>query len=252
MSRGKINLKNGQQIALMREAGKLVAETHAMIREHIKPGITTGELDQMTEAYIRLHGGIPSFKGYNGFPASICVAVNDQVVHGIPGRQVLHDGDVIALDIGIILNGWHGDSCWTYPVGTIDSESQRLMNVCHDSLFIGIEQAHAGRRLTDISFAIEQYVNANGFAVVRDLFGHGIGRRMHEAPSLPHYGPAGDGPTLRPGMVLTIEPMIVAGSPEVRTLRDGWTIITADGSRSAQYEHTIAITENGPQILTLQ
>jgi methionyl aminopeptidase len=251
MSRGKINLKSDKQIALMRDAGRLVAETHSMIQEHVRPGVTTAELDRITEAYIRLHGGVPSFKGFHGFPASICVAVNDQVVHGIPGNQVLGEGDVIALDIGAILNGWHGDSCWTYAVGAIDSESQRLMDVCHDSLFIGIEQAKAGKRLTDISFAIEQYVNANGFAVVRDLFGHGIGRSMHEAPSLPHYGPAGDGPVLKPGMVFTIEPMIVAGSPEVLTLRDGWTIITKDGSRSAQYEHTIAITNNGPQILTL-
>jgi len=251
MSRGKITLKNDKQIAKMRDAGKLVAETHAMIKEFIKPGVTTGELDRITEAYIRANGGIPSFKGFHGFPASICVAVNDQVVHGIPGNQVLQDGDIIALDIGIILNGWHGDSCWTYPVGTIDAESQRLMDACHDSLFIGIEHAQAGRRLTDISYAIEQYVLSHGFAVVRNLFAHGIGRSMHEAPSLPHYGPAGDGPVLKPGMTMTIEPMIVAGSPDVDTLEDGWTIITRDGSRSAQYEHTIAITNNGPQILTL-
>jgi methionyl aminopeptidase len=251
VSRGKIQLKNEKQIALMRDAGRLVAETHAMIQEWIRPGVTTAELDRVTEAYIRAHGGIPSFKGFQGFPASICVAVNDEVVHGIPGNRILNDGDVIALDIGIILNGWHGDSCWTYPVGTIDAESRRLMDVCHDSLFVGIEQARAGNRLTDISYAIEQHVNAHGFSVVRDLFGHGIGRQMHEAPSLPHYGPAGDGPLLRPGMTLTVEPMIVAGSPSVQTLQDGWTIITTDGSRSAQYEHTIAITNNGPAILTL-
>jgi methionyl aminopeptidase len=249
-----MSLKNGKQIALMRAAGRLVAETHAVLQEHIRPGVTTGELDRIAEAFLRSRGAIPSFKGYGAaypFPASICVAVNDEVVHGIPGARVLRNGDIIAIDVGVILDGWHGDSCWTYAVGTIDGESRRLMDVCRESLFVGIEHARAGRRLTDISHAIEQLVVANGFQVVRDLFGHGIGRSMHEAPSLPHYGPAGDGPVLRPGMTFTIEPMIVAGSNTVRTLDDHWTIVTADGSRSAQFEHTVAVTNNGPLILTL-
>ena len=246
-----MNLKNEQQIKLMREAGRLVADTLDMLEDHVKPGVTTGDLDRIVEEYLRAHNATPSFKGYHGFTGSICASVNDVVVHGIPGDRMLYDGDIIAIDVGAILNGWHGDSCRTYTVGTVDDESKRLMRVCEESLEIGIEYARAGNRLTDISYQIEQHVNAAGFAVVRDLFGHGIGRHMHEAPSLPHYGPAGDGPVLKPGLTITIEPMIVAGSPAVRSLDDGWTIVTLDGSRSAQYEHTIAITDNGPMILTL-
>lgn len=247
----KIYLKTPEQIALMREAGRVVAEILDLMEEMIVPGVTTSYLDRIAEEYIRTKGGTPSFKGYHGFTGSVCVAVNEVVVHGIPSDLVLRDGDIIALDVGVILNGWHGDACRTYAVGTIDAESRRLMDVCKQSLEIGIEAAQPGRRLTDVSFAIEQVVNAAGFKVVHDLFGHGIGRDMHEAPSLPHYGPAGQGPEIRPGMVFTIEPMIVAGSRSVRTLADGWTIVTNDGSRSAQYEHTIAITETGNEILTL-
>ncbi|MCC6936112.1 MAG: type I methionyl aminopeptidase [Thermomicrobiales bacterium] len=247
----KIYLKTPEQIALMREAGRVVAEILDLMEEMIVPGVTTSYLDRIAEEYIRTKGGTPSFKGYHGFTGSVCVAVNEVVVHGIPGELVLRDGDIIALDVGVILNGWHGDACRTYAVGTIDAESRRLMDVCKQSLEIGIEAAQPGRRLTDVSFAIEQVVNAAGFKVVHDLFGHGIGRDMHEAPSLPHYGPAGQGPEIRPGMVFTIEPMIVAGSRSVRTLADGWTIVTNDGSRSAQYEHTIAITDTGNEILTL-
>lgn len=247
----KIYLKTPEQIALMREAGRVVAEILDLMEEMIVPGVTTSYLDRIAEEYIRAKGGTPSFKGYHGFTGSVCVAVNEVVVHGIPGELVLRDGDIIALDVGVILNGWHGDACRTYAVGTIDADSRRLMDVCKQSLEVGIEAAQPGRRLTDVSFAIEQVVNAAGFKVVHDLFGHGIGRDMHEAPSLPHYGPAGQGPEIRPGMVFTIEPMIVAGSRSVRTLADGWTIVTNDGSRSAQYEHTIAITETGNEILTL-
>lgn len=247
----KIYLKTPEQIALMREAGRVVAEILDLMEEMIVPGVTTSYLDRIAEEYIRTKGGTPSFKGYHGFTGSVCVAVNEVVVHGIPSDLVLRDGDIIALDVGVILNGWHGDACRTYAVGTIDAESRRLMDVCKQSLEIGIEAAQPGRRLTDVSFAIEQVVNAAGFKVVHDLFGHGIGRDMHEAPSLPHYGPAGQGPEIRPGMVFTIEPMIVAGSRSVRTLADGWTIVTNDGSRSAQYEHTIAITDTGNEILTL-
>ncbi|HMM43407.1 MAG TPA: type I methionyl aminopeptidase [Thermomicrobiales bacterium] len=251
MARSRIYLKTPEQIALMREAGRVVAEILDLMDEMIVPGVTTGQLDRIADEYIRAKGGVPSFKGYHGFRGSICVSVNDVVVHGIPGDRVLLDGDIIALDVGVILNGWHGDAARTYAVGNIDAESRRLMDVCLESLNVGIAAARPGRRLTDISFAIEQVVNAASFQVVHDLFGHGIGRDMHEAPWLPHYGPPGQGPELRPGMVFTIEPMIVAGSRAVHTLPDGWTIVTDDHSRSAQYEHTIAITENGPEILTL-
>lgn len=251
MARSKIYLKTPEQIARMREAGRVVAEILDLMDEMIMPGVSTGQLDRIADEYIRAKGGVPSFKGYHGFSGSICVSVNDVVVHGIPGDRVLLDGDIIALDVGVILDGWHGDAARTYAVGRIDAESQRLMDVCRESLDVGIAAARPGRRLTDISHAIEQVVDAAGFKVVHDLFGHGIGREMHEAPSLPHYGPPGQGPELRPGMVFTIEPMIVAGSRSVHTLPDGWTILTDDHSRSAQYEHTIAITASGPEILTL-
>ena len=250
MARRKIQLKNAQQLRKLREAGKLVADTFAMLEPHVQPGITTMELDHLAEAFIRAHGAEPSFKGYNGFSGSICVAVNDVVVHGIPGRQVLRDGDIIAIDIGARLDGWHGDATITFPVGEIDSESQRLMDVCKASLDAGIEVSRAGNRLSDVSAAIQKVVEADGFNIVRDLFAHGVGRNLHEAPSFPHYGIPGRGPRLKEGMVYTIEPMIVAGAKEVDLLGDGWTIVTSDGARSAQYEHTIAITSNGPLILT--
>jgi len=252
MARTKMNLKNDQQIALMRESGRLVAETLDMLGDFVRSGVTTGDLDHIVEEYLRIHNATPSFKGYHGFTGSICASVNDEVVHGVPGGRKLNDGDIIAIDVGAILNGWHGDSCRTYTVGNVDDESKRLMRVCEESLAIGIEYARAGNRLTDISYHIEQHVNAAGFSVVQNLFGHGIGRSMHEAPSLPHYGPPGAGPVLKPGLVFTIEPMIVAGSPDVRSLDDGWTIVTLDGSRSAQYEHIVAITGNGPMVLTLR
>lgn len=250
MTRRKIQLKNERQIEKMRAAGKLVADTFAMIEPYVRPGVTTGELDELVEAFIRSHGAEPSFKGYNGFTGSICVAVNDVVVHGIPGDLELREGDIIGIDIGARLDGWHGDATITFPVGKIDAESQRLMDVCKASLDAGIEKSRAGNRLSDISAAVQEVVEAAGFNVVRNLFAHGVGRNLHEAPSFPHYGDPGRGPRLREGMVFTIEPMIVAGSKDVDLLGDGWTIITADGSRSAQFEHTIAITANGPLILT--
>ncbi|CAN5799133.1 type I methionyl aminopeptidase [soil metagenome] len=250
MSRRKVQLKNDRELRKLRAAGKLVADTFEMIEPHIQPGITTLELDQLVEAFIRARGAEPSFKGYNGFTGSICVAINDVVVHGIPGRQTLKDGDIIAIDIGARLDGWHGDAAVTFAVGEIDPESQRLMDVCKASLDAGIAMSRAGNRLSDVSAAVQKVVEAAGFNVVRNLFAHGIGRDLHEAPSFPHYGIPGRGPRLKEGMVYTIEPMIVAGDKDVDMLDDGWTIITADGSRSAQYEHTIAITSNGPLILT--
>lgn len=252
MSRERIVLKNQKQIDQMRAAGRLVAETFAMLAEHVQPGVTTADLDAIVEEYIRQHGAVPSFKGYRGFPASICVAVNSVVVHGIPSDQErLEAGDIIAVDIGARLGGWHGDATVTFPVGEIDAESRRLMDVCQDSLDAGVSKASAGNRLTDIAAATQEVVERAGFQVVRDLYAHGVGRRLHEAPTYPHYGRPGRGPKLEPGMVLTIEPMIVAGSNDVELLDDGWTIITRDGSRSAQFEHTVAITENGAQVLTV-
>lgn len=250
MTRRKIQLKNKRQIEKLRDAGRLVANTFAMIEPYVRPGVTTAELDQLVETFIRAHGAEPSFKGYNGFTGSICVAVNDVVVHGIPGDLMLQAGDIIGIDIGARLDGWHGDATITFPVGEIDAESQRLMDVCKASLDAGIDKSMAGNRLSDVSSAIQKVVEKAGFNVVRNLFAHGVGRSLHEAPSFPHYGLPGRGPQLKEGMVFTIEPMIVAGSREVDLLDDGWTIVTADGSRSAQFEHTIAITSNGPLILT--
>lgn len=250
MSNRRISLKNDDQLQKMRAAGRLVAETFKMLGEHVRPGITTAELDALAEDFIRKHGAVPSFKGYRGFTGSTCISVNDEIVHGIPGDRVLEPGDIVAVDIGARLNGWHGDATVTYAVGEIDSESRRLMEVCKASLDAGIEKARAGNRLSDISAAIQRVVEAEGFNVVRDLFAHGVGRALHEAPTFPHYGKPGRGPELVPGMVITIEPMIVAGRKEADLLDDGWTIVTRDGSRSAQYEHTVAITNNGPWILT--
>ncbi len=247
----RIQIKNAEELALMREAGRLVANAFEMLEGEVLPGVTTLQLDHLVETFILDHGAKPAFKGYRGFPRTICTAVNHEIVHGIPGHRKLEDGDIIAIDIGAILEGWHGDATRTYAVGDIDPESQRLMDVCAESLEIGIATALAGNRLTDISAAIEARVVQDGFQVVHDLFGHGVGRELHEAPMLPHYGPPGEGPVLKPGMVITIEPMIVAGSREMRLLEDRWTIITADRSRSAQYEHTVAITDADPWILTL-
>ena len=245
-----MNLKQPGELSKMREAGKIVAETLVLLQKAVQPGITTAELDRIAERNIRRHGATPSFKGYRGFPATICVAINDVVVHGIPGQRVLAEGDIISIDIGARFRGYHGDATITVPVGRISREAERLLAVCRESLDIGIAQSRAGNRLTDISAAIQAHVEDAGFSVVRDLYGHGIGRNLHEEPMLPHYGPPGRGPVLQPGLVLTIEPMITAGSPATRTLDDEWTIITLDGSLSAQFEHTVAITENGPEIFT--
>lgn len=244
-------LKHREQINAMRQAGRIVAETLIALEGAVKPGITTGELDELAERQIRQAGATPSFKGYRGFPGTICASVNDEVVHGIPGRRTLHEGDIIKIDLGARYRGYHGDATITVPVGRIDAEAEHLLRVCREALALGIERARAGNRLTDISAAIQGHVEEHGFSVVRDLFGHGIGRALHEEPMLPHYGAPGHGPLLRPGMVLTIEPMIAAGRPDWQTLDDHWTVVTCDGSRSAQFEHTVAITDNGPEILTL-
>jgi len=242
--------KTPREIAIMREAGQIVARTHQVLKQHIKPGITTLELDRIAEDYIRSQGATPSFKGYNGFTGSVCASVNEELVHGIPGERVLNDGDIISIDIGAHYNGYHGDSAWTYPVGTISDETQRLLDVTEESLYKGLEHAKAGQRLTDISHAIQAYVEAHDFSVVREYVGHGVGQNLHEEPQIPHYGPPGKGPRLKTGMTLAIEPMVNAGQRYVRTLADNWTVVTVDGSMCAHFEHTIVITDDGYEILT--
>ncbi|GEA14375.1 MAG: methionyl aminopeptidase [Moorella sp. (in: firmicutes)] len=246
-----IILKSRREIALMREAGRIVARTLAKLKDHIAPGVTTAELDRIAEDYIRENGAVPAFKGYQGFPASICVSVNEEVVHGIPGLKQLAEGDIISIDIGAVKNGYVGDAAVTFPVGAIDAEKQHLLAVTEAALYEGIKHAVAGNRLTDISHAIQTYVEKNGLSVVRDYVGHGIGRAMHEDPQVPNFGPPGYGPRLRAGMVLAIEPMVNAGTHEVYTLANGWTVVTRDKKPSAHFEHTVALTDNGPEILTL-
>jgi methionyl aminopeptidase len=246
-----IIIKNDQEIEYMRSAGKVVSNTLARLEEVIRPGITTAEVDRIAEEMILRSGAKPSFKGYHGFPASICASVNNEVVHGIPGNRVLQDGDIISIDCGAILNGYHGDAARTIAVGNISAEAAKLIKVTEESFFEGIKKAVIGNRLTDISHAIQCYVEGFGFSVVKDYVGHGIGRNMHEDPEVPNYGPSGRGTKLVRGMTLAIEPMVNMGKFHVRSLQDGWTVVTADNSLSAHYENTIAILDNGPEILTL-
>ncbi len=245
-----ITLKSDRELLYMRDAGKVVAGAHQEVAKAVREGVTTGELDKIAEDYIVSQGAKPSFKGYYGFPASICASVNEQVVHGFPGLRRLKNGDIISIDIGAELNGYHGDAAVTLPVGEIDQEVERLLNVTKESLSKGIEQAVIGNRLSDISHAIQKHVETNGFSVVRDYVGHGIGRNMHEDPQVQNFGMPGRGPRLKHGMVLAIEPMVNLGTYEVETLSDNWTVVTKDKKPSAHFEHTVAITENGPEILT--
>ena len=259
-----IIMKTPEQIEKLREAGRIVAQTYEELRPHVQPGVTTAELDRIAEAYIRGKGAMPMYKGYGAvrnragrmvrppFPATICVAINDVVCHGIPSaRQVLQEGDLVGIDIGARYHGWIGDSCVTFAVGQLDDASQKLLDVTRRSLEIGIEQARAGGHIGDIGAAIQTYAEGEGFSVVRDLGGHGVGRELWEEPFVPHYGDKGTGPAIRPGMVFTIEPMINAGVKETKTSHeDGWTISTLDGKRSAQFEHSLAITDDGVEILT--
>ncbi len=247
---GAVRLKSQRQLRLMRAAGKIVAEVLALLGEHVRPGVTTKELDQIAHVEIVRRGAIPSFKGYRGYPATICASVNEQVVHGIPGDYVLKEGDILSVDLGAIRDGWHGDAAFTYAVGRVDAAAQRLMDVTRVALERGIAVAVPGNRLGDIGHAIQSWVEGQGFAVVRDFVGHGIGRQMHEAPQVPNFGRRGTGFTLQPGMTLAIEPMVTAGDWRVQVLEDGWTAVSADGSLAAHYEHTIGVTEHGPEILT--
>ncbi len=246
-----MNIKSDTELEYMRSAGKVVADTLAMIQKVIKPGITTAEIDKLAEEFILAQGAIPSFKGYGGFPGSICASVNDVVIHGIPNDTVLVEGDIISVDCGAILNGYHGDAARTFPVGNISKEAQHLIDVTKESFFKGIEKAVVGNRLTDISAAIQKYAESFGYSVVRDFVGHGIGTSMHEDPQVPNYGTAGKGPKLVHGVVLAIEPMINMGNYKVKIKPDGWTVVTSDGKLSAHYENTIAITNEGVEILTL-
>ena len=234
----------------MARAGELVAETIALLGEHVQPGITTGELDRIAEDFIRERGGVPTSKGYRGFPAATCISPNAMVVHGIPGAHRVADGDLISVDVGITLDGLVADSAVTLPVGEIGSEAQRLLDICQEALAAGIDQARIDNHLSDISHAVQTVVEEAGFAVVRSLVGHGVGRQMHEDPQIPNFGEPGHGPILQPGMTLAIEPMINAGDPGVYLHDDEWSISTDDESLSAHFEHTVAVTENGPKILT--
>ena len=246
-----IVLKTDREIGYMRDAGKIVGQTLQELKKAIVPGVTTLELDRIADQYIRHAGAIPAFKGYGGFPANICTSVNEQVVHGIPGSRQLNSGDVISLDVGTKLNRYYGDAAITVPVGDVDDELLNLLTVTEESLYKGIEKAIKGNRLSDISHAVQLHAESHGYGVVRDYVGHGIGQRMHEDPQIPNYGPPGRGPLLKNGMVLAIEPMINLGTPEVEVLADDWTVVTEDGKISAHFEHTVAVTDGEPLILTL-
>jgi methionyl aminopeptidase len=251
MRRG-ITLKTEAELRAMREAGRLVGQVLALMEKTVAPGMTTAELDRLAEATIREAGATPSFKGYNGFPATLCTSINDEIVHGIPSeRRVVREGDVVKIDCGAILDGWQGDAAITVVIGEGTPEARRLVTATREALQQGIGAARAGGRVTDIGQAIEDYARSQGFQVVREYGGHGIGRQMHEDPPVPNHGPKGHGPELLPGMALAIEPMLTAGTWRTRRLPDGWTVKTADGKLSAHFEHTVAITEAGPMILTV-
>ena len=246
-----ITIKNSAQIAKMREAGAMLHEVLTQLRGKIQPGVTTHELDAFAEKLIRSFGAIPSFLNYEGYPASICASVDSQVVHGIPSKKtVLKEGQIISVDCGLILDGWQSDSAFTAPVGNISEEAQRLIDVTEESFFEALKVAREGNRISDIGHAVQQYVEDRGFSTVRALCGHGIGREMHEDPQVPNYGIPGHGVRLRRGMTICIEPMIAAGDYHVRTLRDGWTVVTTDGSLCSHYEHTILITDGEPELLS--
>ena len=250
-----ITIKSPRELDLMREAGRVVAEAKAAVKEAIKPGATSAEMDALAEEVIRGNGAIPSFKGYKPtpsmpFPATICFSFNEELVHGIPGNRKMQEGDIVSVDCGAIVEGFHGDSAFTVGVGEITDEAQRLLDVTNQSLYEGIGKAIVGGRLTDISHAVQEYAENQRFSVVREYVGHGIGRALHEDPQVPNYGKPGRGPLLKSGMVLAIEPMLNVGTRETKVLKDGWTVVTSDGKLCAHFEHTIAITEEGPEILT--
>lgn len=246
-----IPLKTSAEIDVMREAGRVVAGALDLAEREIRPGISTAELDRLIEEYIRSQNAVPGFKNYHGFPASACISVEDEVVHGIPGKRVLREGEIVSVDVGSIVEDFYGDSARTFAVGEITESRQQLLDVTRKSLMAGIDKARKGNKLGQISATIQQIAEGAGYGVVRQLVGHGIGRKMHEEPQVPNFGSAHEGPILQVGMVIAIEPMVNLGTPNVKTLPDGWTVVTADGQPSAHFEHTVAVTEDGPRILSL-
>lgn len=246
-----ISIKSDAEIEKMRQAADILAKTHELVAKHLKVGVTTKELDQIAESYIISQGAIPSFKDYGGYPATICASINDEVVHGIPSKRKLQQGDILSVDIGVYLNGYHSDAARSYGIGELSEDMQKLIDVTKQSFYEGIKFAKAGNHLSEISQAIQRYAESNGFSIVRDLVGHGIGKELHEEPQIPNYKTPGRGPKLRKGMVLAIEPMVNMGTWEVNTLDDDWTVVTRDGMPSAHYENTIVITDGEPEILTI-
>ena len=246
-----ITLKSEREIELMRRAGKITAAARALAGEMVKPGVTTREIDKAVYQFIKSQGAEPSFLNYNGYPASVCISVNDEIIHGIPGKRVLQEGDIVSIDVGAYIGGFHGDCAATYACGKISDEAQRLIDVTRQSFFEGMKFAHEGCRISDIGHAVQEYVEANGFSVVREYVGHGVGRNMHEAPEVPNFGAPGHGPKLLRGMTIAVEPMVNTGVAAIRQMPDGWTVKTADGKYAAHYENTILITSGEPELLTV-
>lgn len=246
-----IVLKTKDEVEVMRRAGRLTAMTLDMVEENIEAGLTTEQLDMLIEDFIRSHGGIPAFKHYQGYPASACISIDSEVVHGIPGKRMIKEGQIVSVDVGVIVDGFYGDSARTFAIGEISEQKTQLMDVTRQALHAAIDKARKGNKLGQVSSTVQRIAEEAGFGVVRQLVGHGIGRRMHEEPQVPNFGSPNDGPVLQSGMVLAIEPMINLGTYDVKTMPDGWTIVTADGSPSAHFEHTVAITEGEPEILTV-
>jgi methionyl aminopeptidase len=244
--------KSAAELARMRAANVLVADVLAELREMVRPGVTTADLDQLAERRVRAAGAVPAFKGYHGFPATLCTSVNEEVIHGIPSARALSGGDIVSIDLGVLLDGFYGDAAITVPLAPIDSRVAELLRVTEESLFRGIDQARVGARVSDIGHAVQQHVEAHGFSVVREFVGHGVGTALHEEPQVPNYGPAGRGPRLAEGMTLAIEPMVAMGRGAVKVLRDGWTAVTKDHSLAAHFEHTVAVTAGGPVIMTVR
>ena len=246
-----ITLKSEHEIELMRRAGKITAAARALAREMVKPGVTTQQIDKAVYHFIKSQSAVPSFLNYNGYPASVCVSVNDEIIHGIPGKRVLREGDIVSVDVGAYIGGFHGDCAGTYPCGQVSDEALDLIRVTQQSFFEGIKFAREGYRLSDISHAVQEYAESHGYSIVREYVGHGIGRRMHESPEVPNFGNPGHGPRLLRGMTIAVEPMVCQGDYRVRVLKDGWTTVTVDGSLAAHYENTILITDGEPEILTV-
>lgn len=246
-----ISLKSPREIEAMRRAGRITAQARALAGSMVAPGVTTLEIDKAVRRFIESQGAKPSFLGYSGFPGSACISVNEEVIHGIPGPRVLKEGDIVSIDVGAFIGGFHGDCAATYACGQISDEAKKLIEVTQQSFWEGIKFARPGQRVSDISHAVQQYVESNGCSVVRDFIGHGVGAKLHEAPEVPNFGPAGHGPRLLPGMTIAVEPMVNAGDWRVKVLKDGWTTVSLDGSLTAHYENTILITEDGPEVLTV-